>query len=51
MRGGRPFSRGHLYKILSNPLYVGEIDHKGTRYPGLHEGIIDRRPGTPSRRG
>jgi DNA invertase Pin-like site-specific DNA recombinase len=42
MRGGRPFSRGHLYKILSNPLYVGEIDHKGTRYPGLHEGIIDR---------
>src|SRR5215213_5962393 len=42
MRGGRPFSRGHLYKILSNPLYVGEIDHKGTRYPGLHEGIVER---------
>src|SRR5215216_46995 len=42
MRGGKPFSRGHLYKILSNPLYVGEIDHKGTRYPGLHEGIVDR---------
>src|SRR5215207_4373870 len=42
MRGGKPFSRGHLYKILSNPLYVGEIDHKGTRYPSLHQGIIER---------
>jgi site-specific DNA recombinase len=40
--GGRSFSRGHIYKVLSNPLYVGEIDHKGTRYPGLHPAIIDR---------
>src|SRR5687768_17482281 len=31
--GGKPFSRGHLYRILANPLYVGEIDHKGTCYP------------------
>src|SRR3954469_6117258 len=29
MRGGRPFSRGHLYKILSNRIYRGEIVHKG----------------------
>jgi DNA invertase Pin-like site-specific DNA recombinase len=42
MRGGKPFSRGHLYKILSNSLYVGEIDHKGTRYPGQHEAVVDR---------
>ena len=39
--GGRPFSRGHIYKILSNPLYIGEIDHKGTRHPGQHPAIID----------
>jgi site-specific DNA recombinase len=23
--GGRSFSRGHIYRILSNPLYIGEI--------------------------
>jgi site-specific DNA recombinase len=40
--GGRPFSRGHIYKLLSNPLYVGEIEHKGTRHPGQHPPIIDR---------
>ena len=43
LRGGKPFSRGHLYRILANPLYVGEIDHKGTCYPGQHEPVIDRK--------
>ena len=27
--GGGPISRGHIYKILSNPIYVGRIAHKG----------------------
>ena len=40
--GGRPFSRGHLYQVLGSSLYAGEIDHKGTRYPGQHPAIIDR---------
>jgi hypothetical protein len=35
------FARGHLYKILSNPLYIGEIEHKGVRYPGQHPPLID----------
>jgi site-specific DNA recombinase len=39
--GGQPFSRGHIYKLLSNPLYIGEIAHKGERYPGQHPAIID----------
>src|SRR5207302_11028709 len=30
--GNRPFSRGHLYKILSNPVYAGKIAHKGEVY-------------------
>jgi hypothetical protein len=42
MIGGHAFSRGHLYRILSNPLYAGEIGHKGQRYPGQHPAIIDR---------
>ena len=40
-RGGRPFSRGHLYQILSNPVYRGRIVHKEQRHPGQHEALID----------
>jgi hypothetical protein len=40
--GGQPFSRGALYALLSNPIYVGEIAHKGARYPGQHDAILDR---------
>src|SRR6202043_272600 len=39
--GGLSFARGHLYKILSNPLYIGEIEHKGVRYPGQHPPLVD----------
>jgi site-specific DNA recombinase len=40
--GGCCFSRGALYALLSNPIYVGEISHKGARYPGQQEAILDR---------
>lgn len=40
--GGSSFSRGALYKILRNHIYVGEIEHKGAVYNGQHEAIIDR---------
>jgi site-specific DNA recombinase len=40
--GGNRFYRGALYEMLSNPIYLGEIRHKGTRHPGLHEPIIKR---------
>jgi site-specific DNA recombinase len=40
--GGLPFSRGHIYRILSNPLYVGEIAHKDIRHAGQHPRIIDQ---------
>jgi len=41
MRGGRPLSRGYIYKLLGNPLYVGRIAHKGKTYEGQHPAIID----------
>ncbi|PTD17801.1 recombinase family protein [Sphingomonas fennica] len=41
-RGGRPFTRGQIYKLLSNPIYIGEIHHKGQVHAGKHEAIIDR---------
>jgi hypothetical protein len=41
-RGGSQFSRGALYHLLSNPLYLGEIRHKQERHPGQHEAIVTR---------
>jgi hypothetical protein len=40
-RGGKPFSRGHIYNLLSNPIYIGEIAHKSRLYPGQHPALID----------
>jgi site-specific DNA recombinase len=40
--GGRGFTRGQLYAILKNPIYVGDIAHRGQLHPGQHEPIIDR---------
>ena len=39
--GGRPFSRGHLYWILSNPIYIGRLSHKGQVHDGLHAAIVE----------
>ena len=40
--GGKSFSRGALYELLSNPIYIGEIRHKGERHPGQHEPTLER---------
>ena len=39
--GGTSFSRGALYNILRNPIYIGKTRHKNELYEGLHEAIID----------
>jgi len=41
-REGRAFEKNTLYKVLRNPVYVGEAVHKGCSYAGAHEPIIDR---------
>ena len=40
--GGGLFSRGHLYKILSNPIYIGRVAHRDQVYEGQHPAIVDR---------
>jgi DNA invertase Pin-like site-specific DNA recombinase len=40
-RGGKPFSRGHLYTLLSNPIYTGRIAHKGELHAGQHAAVIE----------
>src|SRR5262244_26738 len=47
--GGAPFSRGHLYRLLSNPIYTGRIAHKGQLYPGQHPALIDEETWTAVR--
>ena len=39
--GDRPFTRGHLYRILGNAVYIGQIVHKGVAYPGQHPAIVE----------
>ena len=40
--GGGLISRGHIYWILSNPIYVGRLRHKGQIHDGLHGAIVDQ---------
>jgi site-specific DNA recombinase len=39
--GGGLMSRGHIYWILSNPIYIGQLRHKGQIHDGLHAEIVD----------
>ena len=39
--GGRPFSRGQLYKMLSNAIYIGRIEHGARTHQGNHSPIIE----------
>ncbi|GIW90220.1 MAG: integrase [Pirellulaceae bacterium] len=39
--GGRLFDKGSLYSLLTNPLYIGQVRHKGDVYPGEHEPIVE----------
>jgi hypothetical protein len=38
----RPFSRMTLRLLLSNVLYTGAVNHKGTVYPGEQERIVEQ---------
>jgi site-specific DNA recombinase len=38
--GGVMFSRGALYELLQNRIYLGEIPHKKVCYPGQHKAIV-----------
>ena len=38
--GGLPFSRGALFHLLRNRLYLGQIPHKGAIHPGQHDAIV-----------
>ena len=39
--GGLTFSRGALFHLLKNRVYLGEIPHGKLSYPGAHPAIVD----------
>jgi len=41
MSGGAKFSRGHLYRILQKPVYIGKIAHKDEVHDGEHKAIVE----------
>jgi DNA invertase Pin-like site-specific DNA recombinase len=42
-RGGKPWTKGAVYKILANKIYIGQAVHRGITYAGEHAAIIDQR--------
>jgi DNA invertase Pin-like site-specific DNA recombinase len=41
--GGAVYSRGALYHLLRNRIYLGEIVHRGQPFPGQHQPIVPRK--------
>jgi hypothetical protein len=39
---GKAFSRGALYTILKNPVYIGKVQHRSKHFEGVHEPIVDK---------
>ena len=39
---GKLIDKGSVYKIFSNPVYIGIASYKGQHYPGEHEAILER---------
>lgn len=42
IKGGVPFSRGALFHLLRNPIYLGKIRHKDKVHEGEHLAILDQ---------
>lgn len=40
-RGGHPFQKSRLYKLLTSVVYLGKVTHHGEVFEGLHEAIVD----------
>jgi site-specific DNA recombinase len=42
VRGGRPFTKGSLYELLTNVIYLGQVRYKGETFPGEQAALVDR---------
>lgn len=39
--GGKPFTKGRLFSLLTNPIYIGKVDFQKQTYEGEHEAIVE----------
>jgi site-specific DNA recombinase len=39
---GKPFNKGMLHYLLTNPIYTGNVRHHGKVYPGEHDAILSQ---------
>lgn len=39
--GGRPFDKVTLFRLLTNPTYLGKVRHREDLYDGEHDAIVD----------
>ncbi len=39
--GGKPFTKGRLFRLLKNPVYIGKVDFQKQTYEGEHEAIVE----------
>jgi len=40
--GGNKWNKAHVYRLVTNHLYIGEVIHKGQYYPAEHQPIIPK---------
>ncbi len=40
-RGGKPFTKSSLFRLLTNPIYTGKVVYQGTVYEGEHAAIVE----------
>ncbi len=41
-RGGKPFNKNSLFKLLTNLIYMGKITYKDEVHEGEHDAIVDK---------
>lgn len=41
-REGKPWHKMHIYRVLYNHTYLGEVIHKDMTYPGEHDAIVSK---------
>ena len=42
-QGGKPFTKGRIFRLLRNPIYSGKVGFGNQIYDGEHEAIVDVR--------
>jgi site-specific DNA recombinase len=41
--GGKPWTKTYVHNHVTNPVYIGQVRHKGETYAGQHDGIITKK--------